>query len=190
MGLVADSGTLGRASGGHEGHRKQGMLGGGSKPPCLHQNCGHRSALLRRIKGVTCQNSGHQAFSHPLRHVPPFLSKLCKDEGVAWIHQCLDDFAQMLPSRKGSKGCLCTMSIREGGNPGSKGQQQRQWRRKKNGVGMEEGMGSRREGFGEGQVPFCSCLFVLSASREKRRGAGRSATGSRSMFVSEISRRA
>lgn len=60
---------------------------------------------------------------------------------------------------------------------------------KKNGVGMEEGMSSGREGFGEGQIPFCSCLFVLSASREKRRGASRSATGSRSMFVSEISGR-
>lgn len=61
---------------------------------------------------------------------------------------------------------------------------------KKSGVGMEEGIGSGREGLGEGQVPFCSCHFVLSASREKRRGASRRVTGSRSMFVSEISRRA
>lgn len=32
MGVVADGGTLGRALDGHEGHRKQGMLGGANLP--------------------------------------------------------------------------------------------------------------------------------------------------------------
>lgn len=35
MGSVTEGGTLGRASDGHEDHRKEGMLGGRSKPPYL-----------------------------------------------------------------------------------------------------------------------------------------------------------
>lgn len=59
-----------------------------------------------------------------------------------------------------------SMRIWEGWDPKSGGQQLSQWKR-------GEAKGSRREGLGEREAPFCLCHLVLSAMRageKKKRG--------------------